>query len=74
MIQGAMRMGWLVLSRQEASDLGAKFGVHPRTIHRWKAKGIDIRSPEAVAHYLATSPRPSPKAIAAILRTLEINK
>jgi predicted component of type VI protein secretion system len=51
-------------------QLAAHYGVSARTIFRWKARGVDLSNPEAVADHVATLRSPKIATLEAVLSDL----
>ena len=58
----------------DINTLAEKYNVTSRTVRNWRAMGVDLSSPLAIAKHLAAQKRPSIAAIRAslaILRTCQ---
>jgi hypothetical protein len=54
----------------DLEDLAAFYRVNTRTIRRWRALGIDLHDPVAVASALAAMKNPSSDAMSVLLEEL----
>jgi hypothetical protein len=59
--------------KPDFTAIAARYAVHPRTIRRWHAAGVQITDPQAVGRHLADQKRPSIAAIRASLQILNSN-
>lgn len=58
------------LSQPTIREIAADLGCSSRTVNRMKRRGIDVKNPAAVAAYLVSNPKASPRMLETILPKL----